>query len=103
MYGSARIVERNFEMTSLSRMAAKCRKCPFVSSCNCKRLEAEGYLVPAASEIKQPMLQDILIKHDYRNVKVGENTTVTIDLEELKRQLKRNIYRQAGVGLYPGA
>lgn len=96
-------MERNFEMTSLSRMAAKCRKCPFVSSCNCKRLETEGYLVPAASEIKQPMLQDILIKHDYRNVKVGENMTVTIDLEELKRQLERNIYRQAGVGLYPGA
>lgn len=103
MYGSVGTAERNYEMASLTRMAAKCRKCPFVSKCKCKRLEAEGYLVPASAEISQPMAQEVLAKHDYRDVKVGESTTITIDIEELKKQLEREIYRQAGIGLYPGA
>ena len=48
-------------------------------------------------------VQPILIPHDYRDVKIAEGMTVTIDLEELKTQLERDFYRQAGLGLQFGA
>ena len=95
-------------MPSRSRLSAKCRKCPFVSKCSKKRMEAEAYIepdlamsatMPNAAEMVQPMT----IKHGYRDVKIGEDTTVTIDLEELKKRLEEDIYRKAGIGFYPGA
>lgn len=49
------------------------------------------------------VLADVLAKHDYRDIKVGENTTITIDVEELKRQMKKDFYRKLGIGFYPGA
>lgn len=48
---------------------------------------------PAAQEITQPLL----IPHDYREVKIAEGMTVTIDLEELKRQLVESHYPQSGL------
>lgn len=71
----------------LSKLSEKCRKCPFVEKCEHKQVEAVGYLepvtVPAAAELTAPLL----VPHDYRDIKVAENTTITIDLEELKIQL----------------
>lgn len=95
-------------MTSRSRLSEKCRKCMFVSKCSKKCMEAEAYMepnlamstaMPSAAEMVQPMA----VKHDYRDIKVGENTTITIDVEELKKQLEEDIYRKAGIGFYPGA
>ena len=71
-------------------------------------MEAEGYLpepmlasatVPSAGELAAP----ILSKHDYRDVKVAESTTITIDLEELKEQMKQDFYKSVGLGLHFGA
>lgn len=55
--------------------------------------------IPSSSELMQP----ILIPHDYRHVKVAETTTITIDVEELKRQIKKDFYKQMGIGLEYGA
>lgn len=49
--------------------------------------------LPVAHELTQPLL----IPHDYREVKIAEGMTVTIDLEELKRQLVESHYRQSGL------
>ncbi|MFR5739574.1 MAG: hypothetical protein ACLUEC_10380 [Coprococcus sp.] len=95
-------------MASLSRMATKCRNCPFVSKCEKKRMEAATYIepnltmpatIPSVAEMVSPMV----VKHDYRDIKVDENTTITIDLEEMKRQMTKDFYRKAGIGFYPGA
>lgn len=48
-------------------------------------------------------VQPILVPHDYRDVKIADGMTITIDLEELKKQIEQNIYRQAGLGLQFGA
>lgn len=95
-------------MGSLSRLSSKCRSCPFVSKCNHKKMEFEAYIEPnILQEVRSPvveeMVQPMLIKHDYRDIKVGENTTITIDVEELKRQMKKDFYRNLGIGFYPGA
>lgn len=89
-------------------MCKECRKCPFVSKCNNKRMEAMEYLEPkvaasASVDYAAPVLADILVKHDYRDIKVGENTTITIDVEELKQQMKKDFYRELGIGFYSGA
>lgn len=92
-------------MGSLSRLSKKCRECPFKEKCSKKRMEAEGYLpepmlasasMPSVSEMAAPMA----VKHDYRNVKVAEGTTITIDLEELKEQMKQDFYKSVGLGLH---
>lgn len=90
-------------MSGLTRMAKMCRDCPFKDKCKNKRLEKEAYLTPFTSPIIEDMASPVLKAHDYRNVKVAENTTVTIDVEELKERMQKEIYRQAGIGLNYGA
>ena len=87
----------------LSRLSAKCRACPFVEKCDHKEMEALAYLEPVAASPVAEMVQPMAVKHDYRDIKIGENTTITIDVEELKRQMERNLYKSAGLGLHFGA
>lgn len=68
-------------MGAVRRMASKCRICLKKDSCDYKNMELCAYIEPSSSELMQP----ILIPHDYRNIKVAETTTITIDVEELKR------------------
>lgn len=95
-------------MKIISQMAEKCRNCQIRDVCDRKRMEACACLerplaasaaMPCAVEIAQPMA----VKHDYRDVKIAENTTVTIDLEVLKKQLSDEIYKSLGCGLNYGA
>lgn len=90
-------------MSGLTRMAKMCKECPFKDRCKNKRFERETYLAPVISPVIEDMASPVLKAHDYRNVKVAENTTVTIDLEELKERMRKEIYRQAGIGLNYGA
>lgn len=71
-------------------------------------MESHGYIEPKIqADILSPTLQEMsqpmAIKHDFRNIKVAENTTITIDVEELKRQMKEDFYKNMGIGFYPGA
>ena len=45
------------------------------------------------------MTQPILAKHEYRDVKVAENTTITIDLEDLKKQMEKEFYKAVVLGI----
>lgn len=90
-------------MTNLSRLSPECEKCPFDEKCNNKRMVAYSYLVPTSAEMDAPLLEPMAVNHDYRDIKVAPNTTITIDLEELKKQIERDIYRSAGIGLNYGA
>ena len=90
-------------MSGLTRMAKMCRACPFKDKCKNKRLEKEAYLAPFTSPIIEDTASPVLKAHDYRNVKVAENTTITIDVEEQKERMRKEIYRQARIGLNYGA
>ena len=90
-------------MSGLTRMAKMCRECPFKDRCKNKRLEKEAYLTHTTSPIIEDMASPVLKAHDYRNVKVAENTTITIDVEEQKERMRKEICRQAGIGLNYGA
>lgn len=81
------------EYGSLSRLSSKCKNCPYVKTCNHKEMEALAYLIPATNDILQPVIQPMMIKTNLRNIKLDENTTVTIDLEEIKEQMKKDFYK----------
>lgn len=71
-------------------------------------MEFEAYIEPnlsdnAIASVTEEIVQPMLVKHDYRDIKVGEDTTIMIDVEELKRQMKKDFYRNLGIGFYPGA
>lgn len=89
--------------SSLSILSPECEACPFVEKCKHKRMVAESYLMPTSAEMVSPVLEPLAVKHDYRNIKVAPDTTITMDVEELKKQIEREIYRKAGIGLDYGA
>ena len=39
---------------------------------------------------------------DYRDIKIDASTTVTIDLEDIKKRLAEDFYRSQGIGLMLG-
>lgn len=92
----------------LSKLSEKCRVCPKVDTCNHKRMEALGYLPePLAADISAPfaadMVEPIMVKHDYRDVKIAPSVTVTIDLEDIGKELEKELYRSIGLqGLMMG-
>lgn len=93
---------------SLSRLSERCRKCPKVDTCNHKRMEALGYLpepiaAPHLEPVAANMAEPMIVKHDYRNVKIAPGVTVTIDLEDMKKELEKELYRSIGLqGLMMG-
>ena len=72
---------------ALSKLSEKCKICPYAGTCKHKR-SAQSSATP------------LLVKHDYRDIKIAENTTVTIDLEELKRKTFNEIYKKTGLSFF---
>lgn len=87
-------------MGNLTKLAPKCELCEQRDSCDTKRMVAcaymnkPQYLEQATADIVNPLLQDMLVKHDYRDVRIDSNTTVTIDLEDIKKQLEKDFYKE---------
>ena len=81
----------------LSKDSDKCQQCELYDECTNKRMELCAYITPTiAAPAMQPLALDAIANHDYRDVKIAENTTVTIDLEELKKKLEDEIYKSFG-------
>ena len=89
----------------LSKISEMCMCCPQRDNCSNKKMEACAYIIPnellaqpATEPLSQQLMQEMAVKHNYRNVKIAENTTVTIDLQELKKKLEADFYKQVGLG-----
>lgn len=83
---------------TFSMDAPECQVCAYYNDCKNKRRVACMYLEPltnpaAQQQYTQPIVADVMVKHDYRDIKIGENTTVTIDLEEMKKKMVEDIYK----------
>lgn len=97
-------------MGSISKTASICRICPYKDECENKRLESCAF-VEVEKQNSASLIHEnttscavpILRKHSHRDIRLDENTTVTIDLEEVKEQLRKDFYRQAGLGIDYGA
>ena len=82
---------------TLSRLYSKCAKCPKVETCNHKRMEMVGFLEPTSATANSELTNSAIVPHKYRQVIVAPNTTVTIDLEDIKREIEQSIAKQAGL------
>ena len=76
----------------LSRLSKKCRECKYVDTCNHKRMEALAYINEASSIAGVNAAAPIMQSHDYRDIKINADVTVTIDLEEMKKKLEESMY-----------
>lgn len=86
-----------------SKTSDECLQCSYFDDCDKKRMVmcAVKEIPPpmmerAAESVSMPLAEDLLVKHDYRDIKVGENTTITIDLEDMKKQLEKDFYKALG-------
>lgn len=57
----------------------------------------QPFAMSAAMPLSQEMAQPMLVPRDYRNVKVADGMTITIDLEDLKRKLTDRICEEIGL------
>lgn len=84
----------------LSRLAEKCRECPFVDKCDKKLMEAHGYLKmpnlaasyaePIAASIAEPILRETM------TIMVNGRQTVVYK-DEIEKQLYKHLYPQLGL------
>lgn len=84
----------------LSKLAAGCRVCPYVDTCDHKRMEAVGFLPEppllnsashmAAESAAQPALRET------REIRVN-GVTVNIYVDDIEKQLTRGRYAHLGL------
>ena len=92
-------------MRSLSRLSKTCQKCPYVNSCQNKRMEALAYysesmVVGAAENIAAPMTQSILRE----TMKININgTLVEVYKDYIEKQLYEKLYKDLYCGLMNSA
>lgn len=84
----------------LSKVSEICKSCELYDDCNNKKIEACACLIPKESlanpstqQSTEPIVADMAVKHKYMDIKITENTTVTIDLEKLKKKIKKDFYK----------
>ena len=93
----------------LSKQYEMCAVCKYKDDCDNKRLVACAYmqkpnaLSPLTDDALQPVMQNLAVKHDYRDIYIDTCTTVTIDLEEVKRKLSEELSKELHCGLDYGA
>lgn len=91
---------------SFSMDEPECVHCQNYDDCKHKRKMDCAYLEPLSTTFVQPLAvqiaEEMAVKHDYRDIKVGENTTVTIDLKEIKKKISEDIYKDIGCNFLQG-
>lgn len=77
-----------------------CLACEHYDDCNNKLMVACAFietpppmLASAAEKLTSPLAQNAVVKHDYRDIWIDEQTTVTIDMEDVKKQIEREFYK----------
>ena len=87
----------------ISKLHQKCEKCPHVNDCDEKRMIACGLaerpqpiFETASQAMTMPIAAEIMVKHDYRDIKISPTQTVTVDLEEMKKDIERRLYKALG-------
>lgn len=88
---------------SLSKLASKCRECPFVSKCDNKRMEAHGCLEmhaiatpsieASAASMTEPILRETM------TIMINGKPNIVYK-DEIEKQLYKHLY--SGLGLRYG-
>ena len=65
-------------------------------------MESHVYLQPADGIISENVSVPVMVTRDYRDIKIDASTTVTIDLDDIKKQLAEDFYRSQGLCIMLG-
>ena len=89
-------------MGSLSRLSKTCQKCPYVDSCQNKRMEAleyypESMIANAAENISAPIIQSILRETMKINI---DGDLVEVYKDDIENQLYEKLYEKLYENLY---
>lgn len=84
----------------LSKLAAKCRSCPFVDKCDKKLMEAHGYLempnlAASYTESIAASMAEPILRETMTIMVSGKPTAVYKD--EIEKQLYKSLYPQLGL------
>ena len=77
----------------LSRLAKACRDCPFVETCQNKRMEALAYL-PMAAEASTPvgMSAAAPVLRETMTINAGDGTMIQVYKDDITRELEKHLY-----------
>lgn len=92
-------------MGSLSRLSKTCQKCPYVGSCQNKRMEALAYypesmVANASKNIAAPMIQPILRETIKINI---DGALVEVYKDDIEKRLYEKLYKDLYCGLMNSA
>lgn len=84
---------------ALVRLAKQCRECPFVKTCEHKKLEAMGYLPePIMTDVKASVTADIAAPILREIVsRVVDGKVVTMYKDELEKIIYKDLYSHLGL------
>lgn len=84
---------------ALARLTKQCRGCPFVETCEHKKMEALGYLPePIMADAKAPVTADIAAPILRETVsRVVDGKVVTMYKDELEKILYKDLYSHLGL------
>ena len=97
-------------MGSVSKTSSMCRICHYKDKCDSKTLESCAFVevekqnsAPCSQKNTVANTAPVLRKHQYRDIYLDKDTSVTVDLLEIKEKLRKDFYMELGIGFYSGA
>ena len=86
-------------MMGLKRLAESCRNCPFVKTCNHKKLEALGYFPePLIAEVKEPLMAEMAAPVLRETVDIViDGNVVKVYKDDIEKQLYKSLYSHLGL------
>lgn len=88
-------------MANLSKLHPKCNECSYKYKCNEKRMVACGIAElssKASADMKAPTLETMAKEYTPITIYRGENCTIDTSLEEIKRQIEEDFYKNIRCG-----
>ena len=83
----------------LKRTTESCRNCPFVKTCDHKKMEALGYFPePLIAEVKAPLMAEMAapILRETENIVIDGNV-VKVYKDEIEKELYKQLYYHLGL------
>ncbi len=83
----------------LRRTTESCRNCPFVKTCDHKKMEALGYFPePLIAEVKAPLMAEMAapILRETKNI-VIDGGIVKVYKDEFEKELYKSLYSHFGL------
>lgn len=86
---------------ALSKLHSKCNECKYKDTCDEKRMVACGVMElspKARADMKVPTLEPMTKDYTPITIYRGENCTIDTSLEEIKRQIEEDFYKNIRCG-----